>query len=811
MDPLKDQVTSLSLLVVMTPENDAAGVELLVSVCQDVHQAAVAAGDKRIVAALEEIFKNKQSPTIYKLINEFASTAGQYLEGAGDAKFANEKDGSASGLSHPDLAESLDTSFLVEFIETHKPKLDELEVMLVDEDLQAERDTGVKRYLHNLKGDSGSIGLVGVERACHKLEDSLQETSTNEMVGDLLQFKEWVVECLDALAAGKLPLRSETDFFAGLAADVDTIVAVPVVQLSQPSPAKAEDKFERYSLSGESDILLEFAAEAEEHLVNVERVTLEAEGHFNKDAVDTIFRCIHSLKGGSAYFQLEEMTKSSHILENFLSEVRDGQRTIDPELNSLILTYIDLQKDILGRAKSASAGDGSLKWSTGSIEFMKALERYSKGQAQVASAGEDAKTEHLDERSEGASKSSKLDIKDFVKVETNRLDHLIDSIGEMVIYSSMLIRYCRTLLQDNEDVMDMTHRVEKFSRDLQDVGMSMRLVPIKGLFQKMSRLVWDTSKKIGKSIHFTMDGEDTELDRNLIDKLADPLMHMVRNALDHGVEPPQERELAGKPKQGQVKLSAFHSGGSIHIQITDDGRGLNPEKLLAKAIDKGIVSPGQKLSEEEIFQLIFAPGFSTAAVVTDISGRGVGMDVVRRNVESLRGQIHIKSEVGKGSTFTIELPLTLAIIDGIQIRVGKELFVIPSLSIVEFVRPTLSMITNTLDVGETMFFRDRYLPVYRLSDLYGIEDAQSNLEQSEIVVVENGHEMVAIMVDEILGQCSTVIKSLGPLFEENRGTAGCAVMPTGDVALIIDIRSLVQLARQSYRLAWSSENRIGMQ
>jgi two-component system chemotaxis sensor kinase CheA len=245
-------------------------------------------------------------------------------------------------------------------------------------------------------------------------------------------------------------------------------------------------------------------------------------------------------------------------------------------------------------------------------------------------------------------------------------------------------------------------------------------------------------------------------------------------------------------------LAAFHAGGSVHIQISDDGKGLDPEKLIAKAVEKGIISANQRLSNEEAYQLIFAAGFSTAAVVTDISGRGVGMDVVRRNVESLRGRIRIRSEVGRGSTFTIELPLTLAIIDGIQVRVGRENFIIPSLSIVEFVRPEPGSISTALDRGETFAFRDKYLPVFRLSHLYDIESSTNNLCDGALVVVENGTEYVALAVDAILGEYSTVIKNLGAMFADQKGTAGCAIMPDGDISLILDVRSLIELAREVY-------------
>ncbi|MFN8389441.1 MAG: chemotaxis protein CheA [Bdellovibrionota bacterium] len=792
--PLQETLNNLSLLLVMTSEGDVQGVELLLGVCDDARKAAEAAKQTRLVQAIDFLTRYDRA-TVYPKIQQFVVAATQILEGNVEAVLPNEE-GTTQASNDPDVLPSVDQSLLVEFIETHTLLLDEFELSLVDYRQQQkdeeELSTSVKRYLHNVKGDAGSIGLVGIEHVCHALEDKLVTQSAADMLDELLNFKEWAMLCLQAYSRGEPTPASAADFIA-------EISKKPVKRVQKPKEAPAVLSA-TYTLTGETDILLEFAAEAEEHLNNVESVILEADGSYSKDAIDTIFRGVHSLKGGSAYFQLEEMMQCSHILENFLSQVRDGARVLDPELNRLLLTYIDLQKDTLLRAKQALHHGGVMTRAAASVEFLGALDRYGKGTEAAASPAVAKTSQAPTSESDGTGqRAGKLSIKEFVKVDTNRLDHLIESIGEMVIYSSMLIRDCRELLGTNEGVMNTAHRVEKISRDLQDIGMSMRLVPIKGLFQKMSRLVLDTSGKLGKSIQFTMQGEDTELDRNLIDKLADPLMHMVRNSLDHGIEGGEEREQKGKSRTGNVTLSAYHAGGNIHIQIRDDGRGLNPEKILAKAVEKGIVPAGQKLPESEIFQLIFAPGFSTAAVVTDISGRGVGMDVVRRNVESLRGRIHIQFEVDKGSTFTIELPLTLAIIEGIEIRVGTEFFIVPSLSIVEVVRPKREMITNALDSGETFHFRGKYLPVFRISSLYGIPAEFSEACESTIIVVENGHELVALMVDEVLGQCSTVIKSLGPAFEDGKGLAGCAIMASGDVALILDIRFLVQLARSVYR------------
>jgi two-component system chemotaxis sensor kinase CheA len=639
-----------------------------------------------------------------------------------------------------------------------------------------------------------------------------------------------------------------------------------------------------YLIEGDLDILQEFGTECEEHIGAIEQVILEAEGQYEKSAIDTIFRGIHSIKGGSAYFNLQEMKKCSHLLEDMLHEVRDGHRPMDNRLEQLCLFYLDCQKDALKRYREASASGNPVKRADDSLRLLQMIRSFDKGgdiqreltpakpapkeaaptpapavsdppvvnkvevksepekkgadknesekrplprptrpqvvaeppkpkgvfpsaaprppaaqrkapQPPPAPTGEPKRGAQLAKKiaSEAAEASKK-----FVKVDTERLDNLIDLIGEMVVFSSVLVRFCKLHMSDHKDVMDAAHRVEKFSKELQDVGISMRLDPIRGLFQKMQRLVWDTSKRLGKDIVFQMEGEDTELDRNLIDRLADPLMHMVRNSLDHGIEPNDEREAEGKPRKGTIKLSAYHSGGNVHIKIQDDGRGLDPAKLIAKAIDKGIIEDGKRMSNDEAFQLIFAPGFSTAAQVTDLSGRGVGMDVVRRNVEDLRGRIHIQSSVGNGAAFIIELPLTLAIIEGIQISVGAENFIIPSLSIVEFLRPRRGMISSAMDSAETFFFRGKYLPLFRMSEVYSIENAIEDPERASIVVLEENGDQFAFLVDTIEGECSTVIKSLGEVFEDVKGVSGGAIMPQGNVVLILDVKSLVRLAQDTY-------------
>ncbi len=830
-EDFRAKIEEISLLAVMASADDAQGLDLIFeSAGQLAGQADCPAPVK---AAIGELLKAKARADRYDLLNRFIDEVNQFIEQGKDMKFALDAEPAAAAKP------AIDRILLVEFGESHFPAITELESQLMSEGNDEGVISHLKRYLHTLKGDAGAIGASDIERVCHVLEDRLQSQPFSASMGELFLFTEWFRQTLNELLEDKpLSCHGET-FLKGLGViqcgakeSTSTVSAEVTIFAAPPPAAAAEHEIERsqmppaYTLTGEADLLIDFIVEAEEHLSAVEQSVVDRRDALDKSDVDVLFRAVHSLKGGSAYFGLIETSSVSHILENLLHEVRDGKRSFDSFLIDSLVRYVDLQKDVFKRARDCSSRNAAMSTSETCKSFLRDLEDYSAGRT-VAPAAAPVPADTADAISPGAETASAPspverapkaannqnsgDMRSFVKVDTARLDHLIDSVGEMVIYSSMLIRQCRELLHDNRTVLDLSHRVERFSRDLQDVGMSMRLVPIKGLFQKMARLVWDTAKRLGKDVDFQLEGEDTELDRNLIDKLADPLMHMVRNAVDHGLEFPDERAATKKDRKGKILLSASHEGGSIRIRIKDDGKGICIPRIVQKAEEKGLIEKGKKLSEQEAYQLLFAPGFSTAAKVTDISGRGVGMDVVRKNVESLRGRIHVESVEGEGSCFIIEIPLTLAIIDGIEVVVGQEHFILPSLSIVEFIRPKDDLIHYAFDKGETLSFRGEYLPVYRLGKIFEVENYKENLRDGTILVVEFAGQRVGLVVDEVLGQYATVIKNLGPLFRESRGLAGCAIMPRGDVALIIDVRSLIELAFDSYAYETPSQQPAVMQ
>ncbi len=405
----------------------------------------------------------------------------------------------------------------------------------------------------------------------------------------------------------------------------------------------------------------------------------------------------------------------------------------------------------------------------------------------TAAAGDDAPARKA---------SAPVKVKEAVRVDSERLDRLIETIGELVIAESMVTQSPE--IKNGQMSVKLTKDVDhldKICRELQEIGMSLRMVPVRPVFQKMARLVRDLSKKTGKNVDFVMCGEDTELDKNVVDKIGDPLVHMVRNSVDHGIEPDSnDRTAAGKSARGRVELRAFHKGGNICIEIEDDGRGLDKQAILEKAVSRGLVREGENLSDREIFNMIFEAGFSTAKKVTEVSGRGVGMDVVRRNIEELRGTVEIISEKGKGSTFSIKLPLTLAIIEGMVILVGGEHYIIPTLSVVRLIRPRPEDITYVFDKGEMLAFEGEHLPLFRLSSLFDVEEARAHPHEGTVVVVEDEGKKIGLMADDLLGQQSIVIKSLGETMQGTDGVAGGAIMSNGQVALILDIAGIVRVA-----------------
>jgi two-component system, chemotaxis family, sensor kinase CheA len=608
------------------------------------------------------------------------------------------------------------------------------------------------------------------------------------------------------------------------------------------------------------DLLGEFIAEAMDLVADAEEALLSLETDpDDMEAVGTVFRAFHTIKGNSAFLELMLLSEMAHHAESLLSRVRDREIRYSGGYADLSLQSLDTLKDLVGAVKDALGGEpllkpegydelmlllsdpeaagiseedsqesdpriGDILVAQGKLDRESVEEATSPRIGDILVAQEKASRNEVEEAASRQGekplgvemlKSSKASAKDVaqalrtqkrmkggkkvfdssIRVSTQRLDRLIDMVGELVIAHSMVAQDEVVVGDKTHDLIKKVAHSSKIVRELQDMTMSMRMIPLKSTFQKMARLVRDVARKVGKNVHLVTEGEDTEIDRNMVNVINDPLMHMVRNAVDHGVETPEAREASGKPANCTVKLSAYHSAGNVVVEIEDDGAGISRDVILSKARERGLISDGNALSDREVFNLIFEPGFSTAETVTDVSGRGVGMDVVKRNIDTLRGQVEIQSEQGKGSVFRMSLPLTLAIIDGMVVRVGGETYVIPTVSIVTSLKPNPKDLTRVLDRGEMLSLQGSHLiPLVRLGRLYGIEGSETDPEKTLVVVIENEGGQAGLVIDDLLGRQQVVIKSLGEAMQSILGISGGAIMPNGRVGLILDVAGLMKLA-----------------
>lgn len=539
------------------------------------------------------------------------------------------------------------------------------------------------------------------------------------------------------------------------------------------------------ALAQDPELVADFIVEARDHLATAEAHLLAVEQEDNKpDAIHAIFRAYHTIKGLAGFLELAEIREVAHEIETLLDFARSGRLAITPDVTDAVLGGTDFLRRWLKFLES-SAGDDVPAALRQIAPLLERLRAFSNGESEpqpVAEAPGQQVAEAPQSRVAAEDKHTKARA---VKVDTDKLDYLVDMVGEMVIAQSLVQhdpaarapQLARNLAQ-----------LARITEDVQRTAMSMRMIPLAGLFQRMSRLVRDLARKSGKRAQLELSGEDVELDRNIVEELSDPLMHMIRNAMDHGVESPAARTSAGKPPVARIDLKAFHLAGQIVIQVCDDGRGLDHGRIIAKARSKGLISEGAILTDAEIVNLIFEPGFSTAEQVSDISGRGVGMDVVRKQIQKLRGVIDVRSNAGRGTEFSLRLPLTMAIIDGLVVTVGSERFIVPMFSVRELLRPAPDMLSTIEGSAEVVLVRNKLLPMIRLHDRFKIEPRVRNAAEGVLVISEGDGRPFAMLVDQVLGKQEVVIKSLGPVFHEVEGVAGGAILGDGRVGLILDLQ-----------------------
>ncbi len=561
----------------------------------------------------------------------------------------------------------------------------------------------------------------------------------------------------------------------------------------------------RFEVDGGADgaLIADFVGEAYEFLEGAEAALLRLEGApDDAESVNDVFRAFHTIKGTSSFLGLGAISSFAHHAEDMLGRVRGSELAFTGSVPELALRAVDQLKSLIAAIPAARAGGvdlprdyaalidamadpgAVLSWPAANVDADTPSD---------APAG--APTPRAGARAVAAATPAPAE--STVKVRAEKLDRLVEMVGELVIAHGILKETPAVQDASRPELAQRVLQADKIVRELQELALGLRMVPLRGALTKLSRIVRDLGARSGKQVAFETAGEDTELDRTLVDLLADPLMHMVRNAVDHGIEPPSERLAAGKPAMGTIRVEARQAGDRVLVRLRDDGRGLQRSKIIAKAIERGLITTGEGMPDAAVFELIFAPGFSTADAITDVSGRGVGMDVVRRNLLAIRGRTLIESEPGKGSVFTIELPLTLAITDGMVVRVQGERFIIPTARIRRCVRPAPEMLRTALGRGELVQQGGEVLPLLRLQRELRIPGPTADLLAGILIVAGDGHNRVALHVDELIGQQQVVAKPLGESIGRVRGLTGGAILGDGRVGLILDVDELVQASRSA--------------
>jgi two-component system chemotaxis sensor kinase CheA len=669
-------------------------------------------------------------------------------------------------------------------------------------------------------------------------------TQLQEICREAVNQREWTKDISPLLKSldykeGEPPIASKRGRGAGIEGE-KKVLGVQKADVHDKGNEREKEEGAPGALSEEDkEITYDFVIESLENLAKIEVSLMDLEQDPSSlDTINGIFRSFHTIKGVSAFLNFNKINTLSHTAENLLDKARNGEISIDGEMIDAILQSGDILKRMVEEVRttldtgSPSEGDVDIEPMIARIGHFidQADVRRRLGEMLVDKGAvstedvDDALTLQEEERSKKIGQilveGEKVEAREVVsalreqkrtgqpvalqiKIDTGKLDNVVDMVGELAIAQSMLRQNQLIRTSKDRKLDGIIGQLNQITSGLQRTAMSLRMVPIKNTFQRMVRLVRDLSKKADKEVMLVMSGEDTEIDRNMVEEIYEPMVHMIRNSIDHGFESPEERQAAGKPNHGTIQLKAYHKGGSIVIEIEDDGRGLNREKVLEKARAKGLIGDGEKLTDREIDNLIFHPGFSTADKISDISGRGVGMDVVRSTIVGrLRGTIEIQSTWGAGTRLIMRLPLTLAIIDGMVVKIDGQRYIVPTLNVYETFKPVRADCHTVKKRGEMIMVRGQLVPLMRIGRLFGSNGDHFSAQQAVppwerlVVVVENQDTKRCLLVDELLGKEEIVIKSLGKVFQHVKGIAGGVILGDGRVGLILDVAGICALASE---------------
>ncbi len=728
---------------------------------------------------------------------------------------------------------------IVSFVAEGYERLDDAEAQLgkLGDADDTSRLNSIFRLFHSVKGSAGFLGFEGIKGLTHEAE-ALLEVFLKEKIAPTPESLDVIYATVDLLRSLIKTVESDFSDETGAAAalsQASTIAAcIAALRAAQVPVAKVENTIILSELVNR-DMVQRFVAECADLAEGAERVALALENAADKaEAVNGIFRAIHTIKGNSGFFGYAYLEKLCMDFEALLDDARKGSMTLGEGFVNSLIVRIDALRSAMGglrivdpqaaeevsrlakpEAAHAARPDSSAEMAyqpLGQIlvdmgaareeDVQKALDLQERPLGEILVENGSLKpaelSKALDLQKGQGNKGEKAPIEEIqrkeIRVDTTKLDKLFDLVGELITAEAIVLNSSDLAGLKLDNFSKSFAGLNKISREIQETTMMIRMIPLESLFQKMNRLVRDLSRKSDKPVDFRVTGQDTEMDKNVIEQISDPLVHIIRNAIDHGLEAPETRLKAGKLATGSLHLDAKYEGSEIWISIKDDGAGLNRERILAKALEKGMVKGDPAaVIDKDVWALIFEPGFSTAAKVTEVSGRGVGMDVVKKNLERIRGKVDIKTAPGEGTEFILKIPLTMAIIDGITVRAGGNYYSIPLGDILEFFKVAPSQLTTTRTGEEMVALRGSILPLVKLGEVFKIPGAILNPTEGVIIVVHSGGRSACLLIDEVVGNQQIVVKSLSEYLGKVEGISGCSILGDGTVSFIIDTGKLLSL------------------
>ena len=718
----------------------------------------------------------------------------------------------------------IDTEIIDFFMEEAEELFDGMNSILLKNEEAGEIDKeeidSLFRNMHTIKGGAGSVGLINLGNYTHHLETFLdmvkdgEVTLNKEIINFLIESVSNMQDILDKEYDGSIDEKNTPIMIDELKKSIDIFTGSEPKKVENPSNNEIPD-------ATAAEIIDLF-----ENIFSILNIA-ESSNDISKIDISELFRYIHTLKGSAQFLYLSYFPTYMHDIENILDKVRNDKIEYTLELNSFLLNSLTIGQEMIDLELNNNLEQNKFNMELTSLKSE--IEEFDKAQDDSAPAFEifddelDIDMSAFEIYDEPVAKKDiqltpktiqkptkqvvkPTEIKSIkktaatssIRVNLDKIDSLMNRVGDLVITKSMLFQFSKSIKEDSEIYKQLQEKLENLDRDireLQESVMSVRMVPMESVYSRLPKMVRDLSKKLDKKVKFEHFGDNVEIDKMMVEGLMDPLTHIIRNSLDHGIEIPDIRINKNKDQTGTLSITASQESGNIIISIKDDGAGINIDKIVEKALENGIIDQEQlsKMNDEEKTMLVFAPGLSTASKVSDVSGRGVGMDVVMTNISKLGGKVEVKTEKDVGSEFNIILPLTLAILDGLNIEVGDTNFILPLSSIVESLQPSPHMIKRVSNKNrELVMLRHEFIPIIKLHSFFGVKSRYTNFEDGMLIIVKSSHNKVALFVDNFLNQEQIVVKSLEKNYKKIKGIGAATIRGDGSIGLILDVMNIIE-------------------